>query len=98
MIVHFALMIVNQECHGRMAIFSSDHAEIEEMLEQESSEYSLGDGEIWDDCSDEESEYLEAKNVVVGICFFLQLFYKVSERAILALLLFLHSSIIFWFQ
>lgn len=70
------------------------------MLEQESSseeECSLSDEEIWENCSDEEtvgSESTKTNSVVVGICRFLnffQLFHKVSERAILALLLFLRT-------
>ena len=86
---------------------ASDYAEIDKMLEQESSsedECSLGDEEIWDSCSDASDEDIvgaentRASNVVMGICLFLnffQLFYKVSERGILALLHFLRALLSF---
>ena len=86
---------------------SDDDAEIDDMLEQESSsesECSLHDEEIWDDSSstsDDEvihSESYESKEIVLGICIFInffQLFYKVSERAILALLVFLRTLLSF---
>ena len=84
-----------------------DSAEIDEMLDQESSssedQCSLSDEEIWDssDTSDEDrvaAENTRTSNIVVGICLFLnffQLFYKVSERGILALILFLRSLLSF---
>ena len=81
---------------------NDDDAEIDDMLEQENSsesECSFHDEEIWDDSSstsDEviHSESYKSKEIVLGICVFInffQLFYKVSERAILALLVFLRT-------
>ena len=86
---------------------TDDEEEIDTMLEHESStedELSLEDGEIWDDCSnssDEETAHTDfnEKKVVLGICLFLnffQVFYKVSERAILALILFLKTLMSFF--
>ena len=77
------------------------------MLEQESStehELSVSDQEIWDDCSDssdEETVQTESneRKVILGICLFLkffQLFFKFSERAILALVLFLKTLMSFF--
>lgn len=79
-----------------------EEAEIDEMLEQESSgedECSFSDGEIWNDnpdVSDDEiyqSESSEAEKVVLGMCLFpiFSSSFTKYQRPILALLLFLRT-------
>ena len=80
----------------------SDIMDVDEMLEESAdSDCSLDDEEeIWETSSDEENSSecsaIEgnkfSNQLVLGICFFLnffQLFYRISERAVLALLVFL---------
>ena len=83
-----------------------NEGEVDSMFEESSNEEnsSVDDGEIWEDLSDVSDEetgpfHTNEDRTVFAICLFLnffQLFYKVSERAILALLLFLRSMLTFF--
>ena len=93
--------VVDSELLSSGESVDSDALHVEEMLEERLSsddECSLGEEEeIWEDYSDDSDQEtsprnVRARSIVIGVCLFLnffQLFYRVSERAVLSLLSFL---------
>ena len=92
--------VVDSELLSSGESVDSDALHVEEMLEERLSsddECSLGEEEeIWEDYSDDSDQEtsprnVRARSIVIGVCLFLnffQLFYRVSERAVLSLLSF----------
>ena len=86
--------VISKEENTDFAL-DDDEAEIDNMLDESSEEdSSIGDEEIWEDASDDETG--PRRENCIWHMPFSEFFYRVSERAILALLLFLRSMLTFF--